>query len=171
MFRKLYPKPIDDKELSFYAIGEGAHLALQRLADEGGAVSEKEVSLDGIIGTVDIYDGVPIEIKTTRSKDDTPRPFHVKQLSYYMALTGANVGILLYLMINDFEDPFRFRTVTLNDNELAGLRKELKDKAELFKKALQLRDPFAAPHVKHDEELGWKCNRCKYRETCYSRPD
>ncbi len=74
-------------------------------------------------------------------------------------------------MINDFEDPFRFRTVTLNDNELAGLRKELKDKAELFKKALRLRDPFAAPHVKHDEELGWKCNRCKYRETCYSRPD
>ncbi len=152
-------------------MGEGAHLALQRVAEKGSAIAEKEITVDGVIGTIDLFDGVPIEIKTVRSDDDSVRPFHVTQLKYYMAMINSNVGILLYLMVNNRERPFRFRTVTLNDNELAEVRKEIENRAKLFNDAVSTKNPFAAPHLKKDLNLVWKCSYCKYSQKCWSIDD
>lgn len=169
VYRKLQPTKISEKELSFYALGEGAHLSLQRLVENGGAVTEKVITLNGITGTVDVFDGVPIEIKTTRSHDDSTKSFHITQLKYYMAITKSNVGILLYFMMNDYERPFRFRTVTLSDKELDEARSEIKERGALFTEALLSRDPFKAPHVKNESDLAWKCKYCQYKEQCWSK--
>jgi len=169
VFRRLQPMPIDEKDLSFYALGEGAHLALERLAGKGGAVSEKVVIVNGITGTIDVFDNIPIEIKTTRSRDPTPKPFHLKQLGYYMAMTNSNVGVLLYIMMNDYERPFRFRTITMSNEELASERREIEARGRVFSEAVHAKDPFRATHVKDDPDLGWKCKRCKYRSVCWSR--
>jgi CRISPR/Cas system-associated exonuclease Cas4 (RecB family) len=169
VFRKRSPIPINEKELSFYALGEGAHLALERLAGKGGAISEKEVIVNGVKGTIDVFNNVPIEIKTTRAKVSTPRPFHLKQLGYYMAMTYSNVGVLLYIMMNDYEQPFRFKTMTMTNDELELERSEIEERAKVFMEAISSSDPFLAPHVKADPELGWKCKSCKYRAECWSR--
>lgn len=46
VFRKR-PMPIDERDLSFYALREWAHPALERLARKGGSISEKEVIANG----------------------------------------------------------------------------------------------------------------------------
>ena len=171
VFRKLEPKAIDERDLVSYALGEGAHVALQKLAEKGSAIAEREIKVDGVIGTIDLFDGVPIEIKTMRSDDDSVRSFHVTQLKYYMAMTNSNVGILLYLMVNNRGRPFRFRTITLNDSELAEVRTEIENRAKLFNDALSSKNPFAAPHVKKNLDLVWKCSYCKYSQKCWSRED
>ncbi len=171
VFRNIEPMPIDEKDLVAYALGEGAHVALEKLAEKGGGIAEREIKLNGVIGTIDVFDNVPIEIKTTRAEDDTPRPYHIKQLTYYMAMTNSNVGILLYLMVNDYEKPFRFRTITLSDAELSEARKEIETRSKFFNAALAAKDPFIAPHVKKNSDLMWKCQYCKYREKCWSRED
>lgn len=171
VFRKLEPRAIDERDLVSYALGEGAHVALQRLAEKGSAIAEREITVDGVIGTIDLFDGVPIEIKTIRSDDDSVRPFHVTQLKYYMAMTNSNVGILLYLMVNNRGRPFRFRTITLNDSELAEVKKEIENRAKLFNDAVSSKNPFAAPHVKKNLNLVWKCSYCKYSQKCWSRED
>lgn len=171
VFRKLEPKPITDRELSSFAFGEGAHLAVQRLATTGVSLAEKEVVMDGVTGTIDLFDSVPIEIKTVRSKDDSVRSFHITQLKYYMAMAGSNVGILFYMMVNDFDNPFRFRTMTLDNTELAEIRAQISTRALQFNKAMEAKDPFLAPHIKKDKSLVWKCSYCKYKEPCYKRKD
>lgn len=171
VFRKLEPKPIDERDLASYALGEGAHVALEKLAEKGSAIAEKEITFDGVIGTVDLFDGVPIEIKTIRSDDDSVRPYHVTQLKYYMAMMNSNVGILLYLMVNNRYRPFRFRTITLNNDELAGVKKEIEERGKTFIDAVNARDPFVAPHVKRDINLVWKCQYCRYKEKCWNRED
>ena len=171
VFRKLEPQAIDERDLASYALGEGAHVALQRLAEKGSAMAEKEVEVGGVIGTIDLFDGVPIEIKTVRSDDDSVRPFHVTQLKYYMSMTNSNVGILLYLMVNNRGRPFRFRTVTLNDSELTQVRVEIESRAKVFNDAVSTKNPFGAPHVKKDLNLVWKCSYCKYSQKCWSRED
>lgn len=169
VFRKLEPKPIDERDLAAYALGEGAHVALERLAEKGSAIAEKEISVDGVIGTIDLFDGVPIEIKTIRSDDDSVRSYHVTQLKYYMAMTNSNVGILLYLMVNNRHRPFRFRTITLNNEELADVKREIEKRAAIFSNAVAIKDPFAAPHVKKDLSLVWKCSYCRYSQKCWGR--
>lgn len=171
VFRKLDPKPITDRELSSFAFGEGAHLAVQRLATTGVSIAEKEIHLEGVQGTVDLFDSVPIEIKTVRSKDDSVRSFHITQLKYYMAMVGSNVGILFYLMVNDYDNPFRFRTITLNNEELDQTRKEILERADQYNKAMGSRDAFMAPHIKKDRKLLWKCDYCKYKTPCYAKKD
>ena len=171
VFRKLEPKPITDRELSSFAFGEGAHLAVQRLATTGVSLAEKEVVLDGVIGTIDLFDSVPIEIKTVRSKDDSVRSFHITQLKYYMTMVNSNVGVLFYLMVNDFYNPFRFRTLTLSTEELGNIKEEIKERADKFNLAMASKNAFLAPHIKKDKSLVWKCSYCKYRQPCYARND
>lgn len=86
-----------------------------------------------------MFDNIPIGIKTTRSGDPTPRPFHLKQLGYCMAITNSNVGVLLHIMMNDYEMPFRFRTMTMSSDELASERRAIEAKGKVFIEAVLLK--------------------------------
>lgn len=173
LFRKFDPKPITDLELMFYVMGEGHHGVIQGLVEQGVNIIEKEIELQGVKGTVDILEAedVPIEIKTMRTRKDEAKSHHLKQLSYYMAMMGKNVGLLLYVMLMNFDGrQFVTRTLTLNDLELASLRNEISVKAMNFNVALAARDPFQAQHVKNTE-LSWKCEHCKYKAPCHAKEE
>ena len=171
IFRRLDPKPLSNMELSFFALGEGSHLALQRLAKTGKIESERALEYKGIIGHVDLYEGVPIEVKTSRSKYPIlePKDFWIKQLSYYMAIANSNVGIILLFSMMNFEQPFKSWTVTLSNDELKTLLDEMEAKATQFNIALGLKDPFMAQHIKADKNLNWKCQKCAWEKPCWSK--
>lgn len=122
VFEKFQPRSLSETDLMLFVLGEGHHQIIQLLAGKGVVTVEQEVELDGVIGTVDLLEnGVPIEIKTRRTKNREPEDTHVRQLSYYMAMVQSNVGVPLYVMLNNLEDDepkFISRTITLTDDEL-----------------------------------------------------
>src|SRR2546428_14139138 len=69
----------------------------------GRAVSTEEfveqfVEFEGIVGKIDIYEDVPVELKTTTSIPqgaDAARPSYVDKLGMYCAKTGALRGRLI----------------------------------------------------------------------------
>ena len=158
--------PLSETDLMLFVLGEGHHQIIQLLAGKGMATAEQEVELDGVIGTVDLLEnGVPIEIKTRRTKDGEPEDTHVRQLSYYMTMVQSNVGLLVYVMLNNLEDDepkFICRTVTLTDDELAGLKDELLYRRNLLAGAVEAKNPFLIPREEGDKE----CNSCRYFKVC-----
>ena len=166
VFWKLQPMLLSETDLMLFVLGEGHHQIIQMLAGKGVASAEQKVELDGIVGTVDLLDnGVPIEIKTRRTKDREPEDTHLKQLSYYMVMVQSNVGLLVYVMLNNLRDDepkFICRTITMTDNELAGLKDELLYRRDLLAGAVETRNPFHVPGEGSDRE----CLRCRYLKLC-----
>lgn len=171
VFRKLDPKPLSDLDLSYFALGTGSHLALQRLADIGKIESERHLEYKGVTGSVDLFEEIPIEVKTSRSQRllTEPKSFWIKQLSYYMAMIGSNVGIIFVFNMMNFNQPFISWTITLSNSEIKSLLDEIEKKATNFSTALSSKDPFMANHVKNDPDLRWKCDRCAWEKPCWSK--
>lgn len=165
-YAKIQPMPLSETDLMLFVLGEGHHQVIQLLAGKGAVIAEQNVELEGVVGTVDLLDsGVPIEIKTRRTKDREPEDSHLKQLSYYMAMVPSNVGLLLYLMLNNLEDDepkFICRTITLTDKELGVLREELLHKKDVLTRALKASDPLLIPR----DESFRNCVSCQYTKTC-----
>ncbi len=166
VFEKLQPRSLSETDLMLFVLGEGHHQIIQLLAGKGVVTVEQEVELDGVIGTVDLLEnGVPIEIKTRRTKNREPEDTHVRQLSYYMAMVQSNVGVLLYVMLNNLEDDepkFISRTITLTDDELEGLKEELLYRRDLLAGAVEAKDPLSIP----GEESFKQCTYCQYSNVC-----
>jgi len=166
VYEKIQPIPLSETDLMLFVLGEGHHQVIQLLAGKGEVFSEQKLQMDEVVGTVDLLDnGVPIEIKTRRTKDREPEDNHLKQLSYYMAMIPSNVGLLLYVMLNNLEDDepkFICRTITLTNNELGALRDELLHRKNLLTGALKARNPSLAPRGENRRE----CGSCQYFEGC-----
>ncbi len=73
----------------------------------GSAVSSEEyleqfVEAEGIVGKIDIYEKIPVEVKTTSTPIDTKdllqyRPTYIEQLGMYCAMVNAHEGeIIIY---------------------------------------------------------------------------
>jgi len=171
VWRKIDPQPLTSRDLSFFALGSGSHLALQRLANKGDIEDEKHLEYKGIVGSVDMYQKIPIEVKTSRSKYEIkePKPFHLTQLRFYMAMLNSNVGVLFYFLMNNFEKYFDSWTYTLTNKELKDTLIEMEEKSKRYNIALELKDPFSAPGVRYDTDLNWKCGFCNWKKSCWAK--
>lgn len=172
IFRKLEPKPITNKELNFFTSGRAIHAAIEELAQaEPKFDIEKEVTWEGIKGTIDLYDSqnnIPIECKSTRVKTVVEaKKFHIEQLKAYMAMKNSIKGIILYQCLLNFDDKpfveFEFETTVEQNKETLQV---LLIKAKDYAKNLENKTPMLAENVFDNPEMNWLCRDCPYYEKC-----
>jgi len=162
-FRKTNPKPHSLRTLQFFIDGATRHSALQDLL---GLEREVEVCKYNIIGHVDVMaGGVPVELKTTRARNAVP-DHYFRQLGYYAVLCGVCEGVLVVQRINckDGEEPWEFYHVKWSREEVEGLKRELRHRADLLRTALREGRPDCLPVI--EEGMRWKCRWCDYVDEC-----
>jgi CRISPR/Cas system-associated exonuclease Cas4 (RecB family) len=124
-----------------------------------------------VVAHIDIYnfkENIPVEMKGVR-KDDIkePKSFHVQQLKYYMAMTGAHKGIVFYQLLLHYKDkPFKEFVVTMTDEELKVEREKLLSEAKRFSDAILQAEPMLASNVWDNKELNYQCRSCNYFTQC-----
>ena len=138
---------------------------------------EKEVLIDGVSGHVDLYDiknNVPIECKSSRTKEmKQPKKSPVDQLKYYMAMLDADNGRLFYQCLMHFDDhPFFEFEVTMDKDERSAKLELMKALADVYKRNLEAKTPFNVQGVLDDPDLNWLCCQrdgtpnCPYYQQC-----
>ena len=126
----------------------------------------------GVIAHPDlVIDGVPIEIKTTRSAKAAPSNHYYTQLRYYMVMLGVKLGKILVESYNAKENPWSETDVELTDNEMKMHEQNLIRDRDNMLLALEKKDWKLASHVKTDPAKNWLCTKCPYKKKCYDEKD
>jgi len=135
----------------------------------GRAVSTEEfveqfVEYEGIVGKIDIYEHVPVELKTTAVLPETPeaaRPGHLDQLGMYCAMTGVPSGWLLVYRREQFGRPGAFRAFRVEYTAPDAIRSEMRRRRDLLRDALDRGDPAQLPQCE------WFGRACDYADICH----
>jgi hypothetical protein len=166
-FRRKYPEivpPLEKQQLMW--AGTGFHKTF------GSAVSSEEyleqfVEAEGIVGKIDIYEKIPVEVKTTSTPVDTKdllqyRPTYIEQLGMYCALVNAHEGeIIIYHRLTEESpstSPLLVYHVTFPD--LEAIREEMRRRRDLLVQALIANDPSNLP------VCSWFNKQCDYSQVC-----
>ncbi len=169
-FKRKYPEivpPLEKQQLLW--AGTGFHKIF------GSAVSSEEyleqfVEAEGIVGKIDIYENIPIEVKTTSTLVSTGdlakyRPTYVEQLGIYCAMVNSLQGkIIIYQRHDSTESPqapLIAYQVTFPD--LEAIREEMRQRRDLLVQALISNDPSNLPIC------AWFNRGCDYSEVCDCR--
>jgi hypothetical protein len=166
-FRRKYPEivpPLEKQQLMW--AGTGFHKTF------GSAVSSEEyleqfVEAEGIVGKIDIYEKIPVEVKTTSTPVDTKdllkyRPTYIEQLGMYCAMVNAHEGEIIIYQRQGEESPsispLLVYHVTFPD--LEAIRTEMRRRRDLLVQALISNDPSNLPICP------WLNKHCDYSEVC-----
>ena len=169
-FKRKYPEivpPLEKQQLMW--AGTGFHKTF------GSAVSSEEyleqfVEAEGIVGKIDIYENIPIEVKTTSTLVSTEdlakyRPTYVEQLGIYCAMVNSLQGkVIVYQRHDSAESPQALLIayyVTFPD--LEAIRDEMRQRRDLLVQALISNDPSNLPIC------AWFNRGCDYSEVCDCR--
>jgi hypothetical protein len=184
--------PLNHESVHHYVRGEASEFVITKLAGLG--VSQVELNMDGIIAHPDIMsDNLVVELKdTTKGKrfdfyDSTFRSY-LRQLLYYMTITGIENGIIsirynvkeLRWIRRDAEgNDYFIRPANAKDvgieswqvilpkDDIARelLKNEMIRRKNLFVKALEENDPSILPRLPEDMR-NHKCKRCEFYNKC-----
>jgi len=166
-FKRKYPEitpPLEKRQLMW--AGEGFHKTF------GSAVSSEEyleqfVEVEGIVGKIDIYEKIPVEVKTTSTplgdKDLLQyRPVYVEQLGMYCAMVNCHEGeIIIYQRASEqlsSTPPLVVYHISFPD--LEAIRKEMRRRRDLLVQALVANDPSNLP------ACPWFGRQCDYSQVC-----
>jgi len=166
-FRRKYPEitpPLEKRQLMW--AGTGFHKTF------GSAVSSEEyleqfVEAEGIVGKIDIYEKIPVEVKTTSTPVDSKdllqyRPTYIEQLGMYCAMVNVHEGeIIIYQRPMEqlpSTSPLVVYHVTFPD--LEAIREEMRRRRDLLVQALIANDPSNLPICP------WFNRQCDYSEVC-----
>jgi hypothetical protein len=141
--------------------GTGFHNEFER-AVSTEEFAEQLVEFEGIVGKIDIYEDIPVELKTTRSLRsgaDAVYPHYVDQLGMYAVMTRRDAGHLLIYGRGEFGRPPELRAYQLEFGDVAAIRSEMIRRRDLLTRALETRDPADLPRCT------W-FGRCEYEEIC-----
>ncbi|MFB0556979.1 MAG: PD-(D/E)XK nuclease family protein [Dehalococcoidia bacterium] len=169
-FKRKYPEivpPLEKQQLMW--AGTGFHKTF------GSAVSSEEyleqfVEAEGIVGKIDIYENIPIEVKTTSTLVSTEdlvkyRPTYVEQLGIYCAMVNSSQGKVIVYQRHDSAEspqaPLIAYYVTFPD--LEAIRDEMRQRRDLLVQALISNDPSNLPIC------AWFNRGCDYSEVCDCR--
>lgn len=178
-FKKFEPTPSTMRDVNFFTSGRAIHDAIQTLAqyEKDRFEIEKPIEYEGIVGHIDLYDkinNIPIECKSSRVKTvSKPKSFHVDQLKCYMAITGADIGIILYQCLIHFDDtPFVEFEIKMTKEEREQQLMNMSVRRDYFKHALFTKDPLSINGVLDNPDLNWMCvtregvANCPYYQKC-----
>ncbi len=161
-FSRTHPEiqPSADRSQAMMA-GTGFHNEFER-AVSTEEFAEQLVEFEGIVGKIDIYEDIPVELKTTRSLRpglDAVYPQYVDQLGMYAVMTGHAAGHLLIYGRGDFGRPPELRAYQLGFDDLQAIKDEMVRRRDLLSRALDTRDPAGLPRCM------WY-GRCEYESIC-----
>jgi hypothetical protein len=166
-FRRKYPEitpPLEKQQLMW--AGTGFHKTF------GSAVSSEEyleqfVEAEGIVGKIDIYEKIPVEVKTTSSPLDTKdllegRPNYIEQLGMYCAMVNAHEGeIIIYQRpVEELPSPPPLVVYHVSFPDLKAIREEMRRRRDLLVQALIGNDPSSLP------VCPWFNRQCDYSQVC-----
>lgn len=154
-------RPSPDRAQTMLA-GTAFHRAL------GQAISteeylEQSVEWQGIVGKIDVYEDVPVEIKTTSALPDDPsqvRPDYVDQLGMYCAIVWVARGRLVVYRRSELERTPELRAYQLEFRDLDAVRREMVRRKLRLQMALETRDPSSLPCCE------WFGRGCDYGRIC-----
>ena len=160
--RKLYPIPPTQKQLGYFFDGARRHEALQALYGEG--IAERKGTFEGVSYSIDIFDGFPIEFKTTRARAAISEHW-MRQLAYYMLATDTNKGIIqVQRIMAREENPFPAFIMSLSPEQRERTLAEFRERRDAFANALNAVDLSLVPIYRGDGE--WLCRDCAYVKQC-----
>jgi hypothetical protein len=164
-FRRKYPEivpPLEKQQLMW--AGTGFHKTF------GSAVSSEEyleqfVEAEGIVGKIDIYEKIPVEVKTTSTPVDTKdllkyRPTYIEQLGMYCAMVNAHEGEIIIYQRPTEESPTPLVVYHVNFPDLEAIREEMRRRRDLLVQALISNDPSNLP------VCPWLNKQCDYSQVC-----
>jgi hypothetical protein len=166
-FRRKYPEivpPLEKQQLMW--AGTGFHKVF------GSAVSSEEyleqfVEAEGIVGKIDIYEKIPVEVKTTSTIIETKdlqqsRPAYVEQLGMYCAMVNSHEGEIIIYQRQEEELSSASPLVTYHISfpNLEAIRVEMRRRRDLLVQALISNDPSNLP------VCPWFNKRCDYSQVC-----
>jgi hypothetical protein len=166
-FRRKYPEitpPLEKQQLMW--AGTGFHKTF------GSAVSSEEyleqfVEAEGIVGKIDIYENIPVEVKTTSTPVDTKdllqyRPNYVEQLGMYCAMVNAHDGEIIIYQRQGEESPSTSPLVVYHVTfpNLEAIREEMRRRRDLLVQALISNDSSNLP------VCPWLNRQCDYSQVC-----
>jgi len=166
-FRRKYPEifpPLEKQQLMW--AGTGFHKIF------GSAVSSEEyveqfVEAEGVVGKIDIYEKIPVELKTTSGSVDANtllryRPNYVEQLGMYCAIVNVGEGeIIVYQRQGEESSSSLFLVVYhVTFPNLEAIRDEMRRRRDLLIQALVSNDPGSLP------VCSWFNKNCDYTEVC-----
>jgi hypothetical protein len=166
-FRRKYPEitPSLEKQQLMWA-GTGFHKTF------GSAVSSEEyleqfVEAEGIVGKIDIYEKIPVEVKTTSTLVDTKdlfqhRPTYLEQLGMYCAMVSAHEGEIIVYQRPVEQSPSTSPLVVYHVSfpDLTAIREEMRRRRDLLVQALIANDPSNLP------ACPWSSKQCDYSQVC-----
>ncbi|MEM0001374.1 MAG: CRISPR-associated protein Cas4 [Desulfurococcaceae archaeon] len=135
-------------------LGDLTHLGLEKILMEKGIKVEVDLVkyvqvgneiylVKGRADAVDESRELVIEVKTSRSSLNLPRDHHVKQLNFYLEITGFNNGIIIYITPEKIVEYEIARQPISIENEVLDLLNN-----------------------KHHPRYTWECNYCPYKRIC-----
>jgi hypothetical protein len=164
-FRRKYPEivpPLEKQQLMW--AGTGFHKTF------GSAVSSEEyleqfVEAEGIVGKIDIYEKIPVEVKTTSTPIDAKdllkyRPTYIEQLGMYCAMVNVHEGEIIVYQRPAEESPSPLVVYHVNFPNLEAIREEMRQRRELLVQALISNDPSNLPICP------WFNRQCDYSQVC-----
>jgi len=166
-FKRKYPEitpPLEKQQLMW--AGTGFHKTF------GSAVSSEEyleqfVEAEGIVGKIDIYEKIPVEVKTTSTPLDTKdllqyRPTYIEQLGMYCAMVNAHEGEIIIYQRPAEESPSTSPLVVYHVTfpNLEAIREEMRRRRDLLVQALIANDPSNLP------VCPWLNRQCDYSQVC-----
>jgi len=166
-FRRKYPEivpPLEKQQLMW--AGTGFHKTF------GSAVSSEEyleqfVEAEGIVGKIDIYEKIPVEVKTTSTPVDTKdllkyRPNYIEQLGMYCAMVNAQEGEIIIYQRQGEESPSTSPLLVYHVTfpDLEAIRGEMRRRRDLLVQALISNDPRNLP------VCPWLKRQCDYSQVC-----
>ena len=157
-WRRLKNKKLSEKQLQFFLDGHQRHEGLQGLVPN--FEHEQVVENFGVVGHIDLMDKHPIEIKTTRARENGQKPAHyVRQCAYYCLLTKSESCSLITQYIND--GVFTFEHIRFTLKELNIYLEEMIEDRDLLQNAF---DSKSAGKLPFPEE--WQCRFCEFKIEC-----
>lgn len=179
-FKRKYPEPLPDRLVTVFLLGKLAHAAVLSAVDEvpgidfasdGGSIWSEEL---GVWYSPDkIIDGVPCELKTSRSfyeaKAVKDLANYAEQLMIYMAAMGSTVGEVWVLYMNLKDDTgatspaWRVFPVKVTKEELDAYKRQLVEARRSLEQALETDEFQELPLCRT-----WKCGEkhCEYWKQC-----
>lgn len=157
-WRRTKNRKLSEKQLLFFLDGHQRHEGLQGLVQNFD--HEVAVEKHGIVGHIDLMDKHPIEIKTTRARDNGQKPPHyLRQCAYYCLITDTDTAELITQYIND--GVFTFETIKFSREELDFYLKQMIESRDLLQFAFDRNNPAQLPFP--DE---WQCRHCEFKGDC-----
>ena len=134
----------------------------------GRAVSTEEfveqfIEFQGVVGKIDIYEEIPVELKTTASLPAglaAARASYIDQLGMYCTMTGRDAGRLFVYKRALYGRPGALRAFDVRFRDLRSIEREMVRRRDQFRAALAKNDPSGLPRCE------WFEMNCDFKAVC-----